>query len=103
MSTTVRDLVEELKKSQGFVVFASFVTKKEDGSLGLEHRYMRQQFVPEDLESSFKQFGSMISKDMVDSGANLVKSAEKIANLEFGDQLSEQGEIRHLQEKDQQQ
>ncbi len=81
MAMTVKDLTEELKKSQGFVIFASFAVKNKDsGEITLEHRYMRQQFIPEDLEKSFENFGNMISKDLQESGANLVKSAEGIAN-----------------------
>lgn len=77
---TVKELIEQLKKSQGFVVFASYVVK-EGEELKLQHQYIRQQFVPEDLEASFKNFGDMVKKDLVDSGANLIKSAEAIANM----------------------
>lgn len=91
---TVNDIVEELKKSSGFVLFVSFVIRKENGDMELQHRYMRQQFIPEDLDKSFENFGQMVSRDLADSGTNLLKSAEKIVSQKFpGEDTTEQAEL----------
>lgn len=78
---TVVDIVEEMKKSQGYAFFVTLLVKKEDGSLNLEHRYMRQQFFPGDLKSSFEGFQSMIKQDVVSTGSDLIQAAETIANM----------------------
>ena len=70
---TVADVVEEMKESHGFVLFVSLLIKQADGSMALEHRYMRQTYVPEDLEKTFQSFNEMVLKDMAESGMNLIK------------------------------
>lgn len=77
---TVKDVVQEMTDSSGFVIFVSFLKRREDGTMGLEHRYMRQQFMPEDLAETFNNFKSLIQNDLKDSGYNLLKSAEGIVN-----------------------
>lgn len=77
---TVKDVFNEMQESGGFVMFVTFLKKREDGTMGLEHRYMRQQFMPEDLAETFNNFKSLLQNDLKDSGYNLLKSAEKIVS-----------------------
>ncbi len=80
-SSTVSGIVEQMSKSQGFVLFVSMLVKKENGDIGLEHRYIRQLYIPEDLEKSFENFNALILKDLSESGENLIKSAERIVSM----------------------
>ena len=81
---TVMDIVEDLKKSQGFVLFASFAVKNEKtGEVVLENRYIRQQFIPEDLGKMFENFNGMVISDLKNSANDLVKTAEMIANTKL--------------------
>lgn len=80
---TVNEIVEKLKTSQGFVLFVSYMDRKDDGTISIEHQYIRNTFVPEDLEETFKNFTNMVSTDLKESGARLVNVAEKIANEKF--------------------
>ena len=88
MAQSIKDIIEELKKSQGFLLFVSYAVKKDNGEVILEHRYSRQQFVPEDIEKAHAEFKQMVAKDLADSGMNLIKAAQSIA-----DQSETSGEI----------
>jgi len=78
---TVMGIVEELKKSSGFVLFVSYAVRQENGDVILENRYMRQQFVPEDLQKMFENFNGLVVGDLKNAAVELVKAAEAIANM----------------------
>ena len=76
---TVVDLLEEMKASQGFIIFVSMLVKRPDGTMELEHRYMRQQFVPEDLDKAFQSCKGMMENDIAESGMNLAKAQKAVS------------------------
>ena len=79
---TVNELVEEIKVSQGFLIFVSYLTKDKDGELKLNHRYLRQQLPPEDIGNSLKNFNAFILKDLKDSSALLSNCVEEAESLD---------------------
>ena len=80
MEITVKDLIDALAKSSGFVIFVSYMEPKPGAPNNIEHRYIRQQFLPEDLKASFDNFTGFLTEDLKNSGQDLVRSAESIAN-----------------------
>lgn len=80
---TVNEIVEELKKSQGFVMFVSFAKMNEDTKqIVIEHRYMRQQFIAEDLPEVSKQFRNMVSNDIAEVSMNMMRKAQEMSQEE---------------------
>lgn len=78
-SVTVLSIIEELKKSNGFLIFTAFVVKGEEGSdPHLEFRYMRNQYSSDDIPSAFKEIKTMLSNDLKKSGDEVLKAAEQI-------------------------
>lgn len=80
MEITVKGMMDELKASQGFVIFTAFTQKNEKGDMEIQFRYLRQTFAPDDLEKTFEGVRGAISGDLKQSGMNMIKTAENIAN-----------------------
>lgn len=74
----VMKVVKEMEQSQGFVMFVAFVVPRPGQTPGLEFRYMRQQYPLEDMKKAHEEFKGLMTKDMSESGYNLLKDAEKI-------------------------
>lgn len=76
---TVMDIVSELRKSQGFLVFAAFIVKNEETmESNLEFRYIRQQYSSDDIPSAFKEVKVMMANDLKKSGNDVLRAAEQI-------------------------
>lgn len=83
---TVTDVVKEMEASYGFVLFVSLLVKNEKGEMSLEHRYMRNTYIPEDLAKSFESFQGMIKNDLKESSENIIKAAEAIKDMDLNEQ-----------------
>lgn len=80
---TVMDIVNELKKSQGFLIFAAFIVRSEESlEPHLEFRYIRQQYSPDDIPSAFKEVKQMMTNDLNKSGNEVLRAAEQILAAE---------------------
>lgn len=58
---TLQDIVQLLRKSDGFVIFTG-VLNRETGKL--DFNYLRQQYNLEDLDQLFREFKSALDNDL---------------------------------------
>lgn len=83
---TVNDVVKEMAQSQGFLMFTAFVVKDSNNMPQLEFRFIRQQYPLEDMKAAFMEFKGLMTRDLNDSGYNLLEQAKKIVTeVHFND------------------